>query len=126
MLDYSQERVIKALKIPSRAVLGTTGPAGLLVGEFPCEAAELALYLLVPKTSDHLFNLEYNATVSLVTTVWELKGEAYILSSNDLEIKLEIMEYPDIEWSKIVRVDPRQMHFRGRVGWGNLETIDLP
>jgi len=59
MLDYVRQRAIEVLKVPRRAVLATSGPSGVQVSEFPCEAIELELYLLVPQTSDHLFNLEH-------------------------------------------------------------------
>ncbi len=126
MLDYVRQRAIEALSIPRRVVLATSGPAGLLVSEFPCEAVELNLYLLVPKTSDHLFNLEHDATVSLVATGWELKGEAHIISPNVSDLELDLLRKPDAEWCELVRVDPNQIQFRREEGWGNLETMDLP
>lgn len=125
MLDYAQKRAIEALKIPHRVVLATSGPAGLLVSEFPCEAMGLKLYLLLPKTSDHLFNLEHGAHVSLVTDVWELKGEAHIISSDVSNLALGILKEPDAELNELVQIDPDQIHFRRLAGWGNLETIDL-
>jgi hypothetical protein len=60
MLDYAQKRAVEALKNTRWVVLAANGPAGLLVSVFTCEAVELALYILMPKTSDHLFNLEHD------------------------------------------------------------------
>ncbi|MDD5468824.1 MAG: hypothetical protein PHS96_13560 [Anaerolineales bacterium] len=125
MLDYARQRAIEVLGIPRRVVLATSGPAGLLAGEFPCEAVEINLYLLVPKTSDHLFNLEHDASVTLVTARWELKGEAHILSPNAPDLALDLLREPAAEWCKLVRVDPRRMQVRREGSWGNLETIDL-
>jgi len=126
MMDYARQRAIEALKTSRNAVLATIGPAGLQVSEFPCEAVELIIYLLVPKTSDHLFNLEHDATVSIVTNACELKGEAHIISPIASDLELDLLKKPDIEWCEIVRVDPSQIQFRREKGWGNLETIDLP
>jgi hypothetical protein len=125
MLDYARQRAIEALKIPRRAVLATSGPAGLQAGEFPCEAIDLDLYLLVPKTSDHLFNLEHDSTVTLLTDRWELKGEAQVISPNSPDFELNLLREPGAEWCELVRVDPCRMQVRREGGWGNLETIDL-
>jgi hypothetical protein len=73
MLDYARQRTIEALRSYRKAVLATSGPAGLQASEFPCEALDLNLYLLVPQTSDHLFNLEHASTVTLLTPGWELR-----------------------------------------------------
>jgi len=125
MLDYARQRAIEALRLPRRAVLATSGPAGVQAGEFPCEAVELNLYLLVPKTSDHLFNLEHDSSVTLLTARWELKGEARVVSPNTPGIEPELLREPGAEWCELVRVDPCRIQVRREGGWGNLETLDL-
>ena len=125
MLDYARQRAIEALKTPHRAVLATSGPAGLQAGEFPCQAIELDLYLLVPQTSDHLFNLENDSTVTLLAAGWELKGEAQLISPNTADLELDLLQEPGAEWSVLVRICPFQLHIRREEGWGYLETIDL-
>ena len=59
MFDYAHQRALEVLGTPRTAVLVTNGPAGIQIGEFACALSGLSLYLLVPQTSDHLFNLEY-------------------------------------------------------------------
>ncbi len=125
MLDYARQRAIEALRIPRRAVLVTSGPAGVQAGEFPCEAIDLDLYLLVPKTSDHLFNLEHDATVTLLTSGWELKGQAQIIPPDAPDLGPDLLRERDAAWCVLVQVDPCQMQIRREEGWGNLETIDL-
>ncbi len=125
MLDYARQRAIEALKIPRRAVLATSGPAGLLASEFPCEAIDVDLYLLVPWTSDHLFNLEYDPSVTLLTARWELKGETQMISPTTLDLELDLLREPGAEWCGLVRVSPYQIHIRREKGWGYLETIEL-
>ena len=125
MLDYARQRAIEALCIPRKAVLATSGPAGLQIGEFRCEAAGLELYLLVPNTSDHLFNMDHDATVILWTAAWELKGKAQVISLNGLDVELELLREPGIKWCTLVRVEPCRMQIRRQGSWGNLETIDI-
>ena len=125
MLDYARQRAIEALRTPRTVVLATSGPAGVQAGEFRCEAIELDIYLLVPQTSDHLFNLEHDSTVTLLTARCELKGKAHIISRGAPDLELDLLREPGAEWCALVRVEPSQMQIRSEGGWGNLETIDL-
>jgi hypothetical protein len=125
MLDYARQHAIEALKTPRTAVLATSGPAGVQASEFPCEAIELSLHLLLPKTSDHLFNLENDPNVTLLTPAWELKGQAHILPPSAPDLELHLLRKPEAEWCVLLQVEPCQLQIRGPAGWGNLETIDL-
>jgi hypothetical protein len=125
MLDYARQRAIEALKIPRTVVLATSGPAGVQASEFPCEAKELALYLLVPRTSDHLFNLEHNCIATLLAAGWELKGETHIAATSPVGLDLDLLKEPGAEWCVLVRVDPVRIQIRRAGGWGNIETIDF-
>jgi hypothetical protein len=124
MLDYARQRTIEILRIPHRAVLATSGPAGLQIGEFPCEAIGLYLYLLVPSSSDHFFNLEQDASVTLLSDIWKLIGEAQSITPTP-DIELEILREPVAKWCRLVRVYPSQIHIRRENGWGYLETIEF-
>ena len=125
MLDYARERATQALMGVRTAVLATTGPAGVQAGEFPCEAVELVLYLLVPRTSDHLFNLEQDGRVALLTAGWELRGMARALSPDENPPELSLLHTPGAEWHVLIRVEPCQLQILRRDGWGPAETIDL-
>jgi hypothetical protein len=125
MLDYARQHVRDALKVPRTAVLATSGPAGVQVGEYPCEAIDLDLYMLVPRTSDHLYNLENNVAVTVLAAGWELRGEAQLLSPGAPDLDLRVLHGPEAEWCALVRVHPCQVQIRRDEGWGNLETIDL-
>lgn len=125
MLDYARQRALEVLRIPRRAVLATSGPAGIQAGEFPCEAIDLDLYLLLPKTSDHLFNLEHDATVTLLTDGWELNGQAQIIPPGVADLRLGLLREPGVEWCVLVRVDSCRLQIRRGDGWGNIETIDF-
>lgn len=125
MLDYARQRALEALQIPRSVVLVTSGPAGIQTGQFPCEAIDLALYLLAPKTSDHLFNLEHDSTVTLLAAGWELKGQAQIIPPGVSHPNLHLLRKPGAEWCMLVRIDPCRLQIRRQAGWGNIETIDL-
>jgi hypothetical protein len=125
MLDYARQQVIEALRIPRRAVFVTSGPAGVQASELPCEAIGLCLYLLVPGTSDHLFNLEQDRRVTLLAAGWELRGEAKVIPSSESDLELGLLQESGAEWCALLRVIPYQVHIRMKGGWGNLETIDF-
>lgn len=125
MLDYAHGRAVEALSTPRRAIFITSGPAGLQTGEYPCEAIILDLYLLVPQTSDHLFNLEQDPAAVLLTSKWNLKGEARVVFPIPADLRLDLLKEPGMAWCTLVRITPHQLQIRREDGWGNLETIDL-
>jgi hypothetical protein len=125
MLDYARQRAIDLLKIPRMAILATSGPAGVQVGEFACQAAGLALYLPVPWMSDHLFNLEHIPSVTLLTDEWELKGTARIVYDCASIVDMDLPSKPGAELYALVRVHPARIQIRRAGGWGSMETIDL-
>jgi hypothetical protein len=85
----------------------------------------LQLYLLVPQTSDHLFNLEQDPVVILWTPGWALKGEAQVGTPATESRALKLLQEAQAQWCMLVRVDPWQVQLRRKSGWGSLETIDL-
>ena len=125
MLDYVRERAVEVLKNSRRAYLATYGPAGVQAGEFPCEARGLNLYLLVPQTSNHLFNLELDPTVTLLSTGWELKGRADIIPLNTVDHDLDLLAQPGAEWCALLRVVPNRIQILREKGWGYAETLEL-
>lgn len=125
MLAYAHQRASEALGKPRTAVLVTNGPAGVQAREFPCEVLDLVIYLVVPQTSDHLFNLEHDVAVTLLTTRCELKGTAQIVSRSASDLNLDLWREPAAEWCALVQIQISQVQIRSERGWGNLETIDL-
>lgn len=125
MLDYAHQRAIDVLKIPRKAIMATSGPAGIQAGEFPCEALGIELYLLIPKTSEHVFNLENDHTVILLSSAWEVKGEAELVVIRSSTLNLNILKRTEAEWCNLVRVHPYTIHVRKKVGWGRCETIEI-
>ena len=125
MLNYAHQKAIQVLSVPHTVVLVTSGPAGVQADEFPCEAKGLVLYVLVPRISDHLFNLEHNSTTTLLAAGWELKGEGQVMPANAPIPELSLLQESGAQWCVLVRIDPWQIQIRRVAGWGNIETIDL-
>ncbi len=125
MLDYAQQHAAEVLGNPPMAVLVTNGPAGVQVGEFPCAVMGLSVYLLVPQTSDHLFNLEQESAVTLLITSCELKGTARPLDYNDVPPTCALLQHPVVQWGTFLRVEISRVQLRSADGWGNRETLDL-
>ena len=125
MLDYAHQRAIEALGIPRFVILASSGPAGVQASEVKYEARELQLYLLVPETSDHIFNLEADPSVTLLTPRLEIKGKAQILPAIPEGFDLDLLHETEAGWCALVRVEPRRIQFRNAGGWGYLETIDI-
>jgi hypothetical protein len=125
MFDYAHQRALEVLGTPRTVVLVTNGPAGVQVGEFSCAALGLSLYLLVPQTSDHLFNLEYESTVTLLIAKCELKGRAQIISREAVNPDCDLLREPSADWDAFLQVEIYQVQIRSEEGWGNRETLDL-
>ena len=125
MMNYARERVTQVLKTANTAVLATSGLSGVQVSEFPCESAGLEIYLLVPQTSDHLFNLEQDDRVAMHTNCWELTGKGKALSSRERWPEISLVHKNRIDWYVLVKVIPVQIQVLRSDGWGPAETIDL-
>ncbi len=125
MLDYAHQRAAAVLGQPRTVVLITSGPAGVQTGAFRCALSDLQLYLLIPQTSDHLFNLEHESTVTLLTETCELKGQARRVSPVASDLHVELGREPDAEWCALVHVEISRVQIRSEDGWRNRETIDL-
>jgi hypothetical protein len=125
MLDYARQHVIETLKNSKRVIMATSGPAGIQIGELPCEVVGLEVYLLVPKTSDLIFNLEHNHSVTVLTPRWEVKGDAELIDLRSSSFDLNILKMTEAEWCSLVLVHPHKIHVRRKGGWGHCETIDI-
>ena len=123
MLNHLRERVTETLSGVRTATLSTHGAAGIQASVFPCACAGLRLYLLVPRTSDHLFNLEHNSQVVVTTETWQLRGVATITAERPAELAL--LHKPDAAWCEVVMVHPTRLQIEWPGGAGHAETIDI-
>ncbi|MAT99732.1 MAG: hypothetical protein CL608_21540 [Anaerolineaceae bacterium] len=124
MLETLRNRVIKALKAETAVTLSTNGPGGIQAGFFPSEGDGLILYLLVPASSDILFNLESETAVVITTPHWQMEGEAAVCTLLQAPPTLTLARSPQVEGCVLVAVQCHRIHFNWTEGWGYRETID--
>jgi len=124
MLEPLQRRVTEALKTETAVTLSTTGPGGIQAGFFPCEAEALTLYLLVPASSDVVFNLETETAVVVTTPRWQMEGQAEMCALSQAQPDLKLVQSPRAAGCVLVVVHCQRIHFNWTEGWGYQETID--
>lgn len=105
MLDQLRDRVVQILAETDLCTLATTGPAGLQASMVHCAGQGIAFYLLVPDTSDHLFNLENEPEVAVTTESWHLRGTAELI-----EDSLGVFAAEQSQWHTTVKVTPIRLH----------------
>ena len=123
MLNHLRQRVTETLSAAKAATLSTHGAAGIQANVFPCESVVLGLYMLVPRTSDHLFNLEHNPEVVVTTETWQVRGIARI--APECPAGLGLLTKPDASWCELVMVRPTRLQIEWPGGSGHAETIDI-
>ena len=124
MLESLKNRVRHALTAEQSATLSTNGPAGIQAGFFPCQADGLTLYLLIPVSSDVLYNLESAPAVVITTPGWQLEGLGHILPLTQAPKAIELARSPRAPGCVLVVVTCQRIHFNWSEGWGYRETID--
>jgi hypothetical protein len=125
MLEPLRRRVKEALLNETGATLSSRGPAGIQAGFFPCAADGLTLYLLVPASSDLLFNLETEPAVVVTTPRWQLEGLGEVHCLAEAPASLPLVRSPRAAGCVLVAVSARRIHLSWADGWGYQETIDL-
>jgi hypothetical protein len=123
MLNHLRERVTETLSTARTVTLSTHGAAGIQANVFPCEAVDLRLYLLLPRTSDHLFNLEHNPEVVATTEIWQVRGVARV--APERPAGLNLLQQPDAAWCEVVMLRPTRLQIEWPGGSGHAETIDI-
>jgi hypothetical protein len=124
MLTHLRQRVERILAQSSRATLSTWGPADIQTSEFECQARGIRLYLRIPRSSDHLFNLEYHDTVVVSTAEWQVRGQARILADEDATPDLVVGPGERGPWTCVVEVTPRRIQIAGTDA-SQGDTIDM-
>ena len=124
MLNHLRQHIAATLANARSATLASSGPAGLQAQVVPCAASGVQLYLLLPRTSDHLLNLEHDPTVVVTTAEWQMFGRARLVTEVE-HAAAQLLDAPDARWSVVVVVQPTRVAIAQRTGWGAAETIDL-
>ncbi len=123
MLDHLRQRIAETLASVNTVTLSTFGPADIQAQILPCEAIGQDLYVLVPRTSDMLLNIEENPAVVVTTENWQVQGTAEVMTACSVE--LHLARRPDAPWSKVVRIAPTRLHIAPADRLACSETIDV-
>lgn len=124
MLEHLRERSIAVMAQAESVMLASYGPADLQSDMLPCRAAGQQIYLLVPRTSDHLLNIEHHEGVLLTALSWQMRGRARILAEADVPTALQSERLPETAWSVWVAITPLRLTlFDADKKW--FETIDF-
>jgi hypothetical protein len=128
MLNKLRAEALALIAATPDCTLSTIGPAGVQASVVACMVREDCVYVLVPSTVDHLFNLEHELEVVLTSTLWQLRGAALAFG----EAAGRHGTAPDAICARasdagctLVEVFPFRMHLEpiGRRRYG--ETIDF-
>ena len=125
MLEYLRDRVKEKLEKTHSAILATGGPAGVQVSYCPGQGLGLHLFLLVPATSDHLFNLENQTEVVVTTEDWQLIGWARVLKGENIPPELELKKNENNRREEVIEIVPYRFEFIIPEETRVVETIDL-
>ena len=125
MLRQLRQRATEALSSSREIVLSACGPADIQAESLPCEAAGLALYVLVPRTSDLLFNLESEKLVVATAETWQARGPARVLRPGQYPEQLALARTPEAAWCEVAELRPTRLQLRPLRGQAQGETIDI-
>lgn len=124
MLDHLRERAAAAMAKPNRVTLATCGPAGIQSDALPCRVLNRRFFLLVPRTSDQLLNIEHREAVLVTAQNWQLRGNVRILPDGEIPAALLAGPVPETAWSIWVEVLPLRLTlFDHEKNW--FETLDF-
>lgn len=112
MNKHLQQRVNDLLKRYSSATLATCGPAGPQISIVTYTVKQLQLHLTLTHGSDHLFNLETEPSLVLMSTGWRLHGQRHAISDGNHQ-------------RATVVVTGIRLHILSNDGQNTLETIDF-
>ena len=117
MNKHLEQRIREQFNQLDRALLATCGPAGPQISTVTFETQAQVLYLFLAHGSDHLFHLETDANVVLLTPNWKLHGRGTIVSGS-----ASVVGQP---WQVLVEVVPVRLHILGEDRQSVVETFDL-
>ena len=128
MLDKLRADAIALIAATPSCTLSTSGPAGVQASIVACAVRDACVYVLVPSTADHLFNLEHKTELVLTSVPWQLRGIALVLGEAGGPrgtAPSELRAHAEREGLRLVEVFPVRMHLE--IGGKRVyrETIDF-
>lgn len=112
-----RQRVVELFSKYKTATLATCGEAGVQVSSVNYQTQQLTVYLLLPSYSDHLFNLETQPELVLLSPAWKLYGRKLE------EVKSMILATQ--MWQTTIAVQPLRLHVNDENRNHIVETIDF-
>ena len=82
MLTQLRAEALARINTTPGCTLSTIGPAGVQASVVTCVVHAGCVYMLVPSTLDHLFNIEYELEVVLTSATWQLRGAALAIGGS--------------------------------------------
>jgi hypothetical protein len=125
MLDHLRQRIAETIANTRAVTLATFGPADLQASILPCEASDVRLFVLVPRASDQLFNLESNSIVVATADHWELRGHARVMPPAERPALLALAMSPEARWSEVIEICPERVQIFPELDGSLPETIDV-
>lgn len=128
MLGTLRVEALALISASPYCTLSTMGPAGVQASIIACLVRDDCVYVLVPSTADHLFNLEYNSEIVLTTHLWQLRGAALVLGDAaglHGTAPRDVVARARTEGYAVVEVFPLRMHIEAAGPRRYRETIDF-
>ena len=128
MLDKLRAEALALIAARPHCTLSTIGPAGVQASIVTCVVRDDCVYILIPSTADHLFNLEHAMEVVLTTALWQLRGAALVMGGADGlhgTVPHEISARARTEGNTVVEVFPLRMHLEAAGPRRFRETLDF-
>jgi hypothetical protein len=128
MLKKLRAEALTLIAATPYCTLSTIGPAGVQASVVACLVREDCVYVLVPSTVDHLFNLEHELEAVLTNPLWQLRGAALTLSeASGLQgtAPYDINTQASAAGYTLIEVFPLRMHLEADGRRRYRETIDF-
>jgi len=84
MLDHLHQKAAQTLASVDTVILSSFGPADIQISRVACISDDLMLYVFIPRSSDHLLNLEHRREVVVAVDEWEFQGSARLLDRGEI------------------------------------------
>jgi hypothetical protein len=117
MNQHLKQLVEEQLAQYNSAILATCGAAGPESSIVALLVQNFCLYLLIPHGSDHLFHLEVQPEIVILSPTWKLNGRGVLLHDATIAVAQP--------WQAVVQVEPAQLHILSKDGHSSIETIDF-
>ncbi|MCC6804803.1 MAG: pyridoxamine 5'-phosphate oxidase family protein [Anaerolineae bacterium] len=117
MNKHLWQRVESLLARHEQATLATCAASEPEASIVTYRTHEDRLYVFVAHASNHLFNLETQPNLVLLTSEWELHGRGQVVEGKTI--------MPPQSWQAVVRVEPVRIHMLTADGTSYAEPIDV-